>query len=268
MQKLKFNKIELKPGLTPVFNTPEEWAAWQEAEQLKSEYGLSNKRQQTKLDYLMKESDVNMQEAHINRFIVNDPSSKALKERYEAFTLCIQQNVQPFNLVLSGAYGAGKTFTACCVLNAAMEAGKTVLAKKWSSLIDLMWYQDNQKHQRTNFKTLITNVDVLLIDEVAAAEHKLTDAQQSELGKLIRTRVNKGKYTIITTNLIADELKEAISTYAAEGLKSGGVNYLLIPMDQKYNKRQEAVVYAVDGGAAKANGSAVFDANNLFNDNT
>jgi len=261
--KLRFDKIKLKNGVEPLFNTPEEWAEWQAAEQLKSSEALINKNQQDSLNNLMKESDVNMQEANIDRFIVSDSSSKALQERYAAFTQCIQQNVQPFNLVLSGAYGAGKTFTACCVLNAAMNTGKTALAKKWSSVIDLMWYQDNQKFQRDNFKKLISNVDVLLIDEVGAAEHSLSDAQQSELGRLIRTRVNKRKYTIITTNLISDDLKAAMSTYAAEGLKAGGVNYLYIPMNQKYNKRNSEIVHSVDGGGA--DDLSGFNTDNLFN---
>jgi len=265
LNKLRFNKIELRKGIEPVFKTPEEWFEWQKAEQLKSEEQVFNKNRQDSLDYLMRESDVNTKNARIDSFIVSDSSSMALMERFKAFTLCIQQNTQPLNLVLSGAYGAGKTFTACCVLSAAREMGKTVLAKKWSSVIDLLWYQDNQKSQRNNFKRLITGVDVLLIDEVGAAEHKLTDAQQSELGKLLRVRANKSKYTIITTNLISDELKAAISTYAAEGLKDGGVNYLLIPMNQKYNKRNIETVYAVDGGKVAASGGGVCTSDNLFN---
>ncbi|MCR6556110.1 AAA family ATPase, partial [Aeromonas sp. CPF2-S1] len=66
----------------------------------------------------------------------------------------------------------------------------------------------------------LEEVDLLIIDEVAANRAKMAESQSSFLGHLLRRRRNLSKSVIIITNHSPQSLHQAIGDFSYEAIKA------------------------------------------------
>lgn len=117
-------------------------------------------------------------------------------------------------LLFTGQVGSGKTFLACCIVNALLQKGATPLFVVVPDLLDEIRYTYDSSSQN---KPELTEKDLtesareaslLVLDDLGA--HNYTDWSRNKLYSIINYRLNFSLPTIITTNLDLEELGEAV----------------------------------------------------------
>ena len=107
----------------------------------------------------------------------------------------------PFNYLFIGMPGTGKTFLARCIGDRALKLHKSVL------YLNAVEYIDSLKpdYDGDSFKKYAILADLFIIDDLGT-EYS-SDFSKTELNYIIDKRLNDKKSTVITTNLMADDLK-------------------------------------------------------------
>lgn len=110
------------------------------------------------------------------------------------------------NVLIVGATGAGKTFLACALAQAAIRRGHTALYQRAPRLLgDLAVARADGRLPR--LMTSLARVDVLLIDDLAL--QPLTAEQAADLLEVIEDR-SQLRSTIVTSQLPVKEWHEAL----------------------------------------------------------
>lgn len=107
-------------------------------------------------------------------------------------------------LLFYGTVGTGKTFAAACIANALIDKGFPCLVTNFSRLINTIsgLYADKQQYIDG-----LNRFTLLVIDDLASEAD--TDYRNEIIFNVIDSRYRAGLPVIITTNLTAQELKNA-----------------------------------------------------------
>lgn len=107
-------------------------------------------------------------------------------------------------LLLYGTVGTGKTFYAACIANALIDRGYPVLMTNFASLTNKIqgMYEGKQK-----FIDSLNDYTLLIIDDLGV--ERKSEFMQEMVFNIIDSRYRSGLPFIITTNLSADEIKNA-----------------------------------------------------------
>jgi len=224
----------------PLYNSPEEYRAWQNAQAALDSKRIAFEAKRGFATAMMRESDVALNQHTFANFNAEHEWQHSLIEQAGEYVNGLIKGDGDLNLVICGEYGSGKTHLACAIVNHfANETGGVGLAKQFNALIRILWNrkEDPKLAESTRYHAL--NVEILFIDEVGAAERELYDSQISELGEIIRTRVNNNKPTIITSNWAAKEFSQQIDSFAFGGLRQGGLTVFEIPKHQGRDQRKK-----------------------------
>ena len=96
--------------------------------------------------------------------------------------------------------------------------------RQWHTIYTrLQMLRDNEKDYY-NYLEMLQTVQLLVIDEIAVDNTKLSDAQMRDLGMILRSRKNNGKNTIIISNANPEVIPRLIGDFCWESIK----NYSLI----------------------------------------
>jgi len=125
----------------------------------------------------------------------------------------------PYGMLFLGKNGTGKTFVGWKVLYYAIINGFTAHYISLSDLLKIII--KNYDHDLDDLVAEISNVDILMIDEVGN-ESRRSDFTVSEFKMVYKKRIEIGKPTIMVSNFSYEEFKEAygksvddvISSYA------------------------------------------------------
>ena len=112
-------------------------------------------------------------------------------------------------LLLEGAYGCGKTHLAAAIANAAVHRGVPTLFITVPDLLDSLRFAYG--NPETTFEARfeeIRNADLLVMDDFGT--HNATAWAQEKLFQIINYRYINKLPTVITTNLILDEIESRI----------------------------------------------------------
>lgn len=132
-------------------------------------------------------------------------------------------------LILTGGYGLGKTMLANLTLKEFVKAGYRCYATTFAQTIDMYtsgWYslEDKQRFQRQ-----FLNSDVLLLDDVGKEMRaKTNNLPPATFDNILRSRVQAGRATLLTTNMTMRELGEG---YGAAVLSLLTESSLLLEFD-------------------------------------
>jgi len=110
-------------------------------------------------------------------------------------------------LLITGQVGSGKTFLACCIANALLDAGKEVLFLVVPDFLDrIRATYDGGRDEFTERDLLDTarEVPLLILDDLGA--HQYTPWAQQKLYSVLNHRLNYTLPTVVTTNLDLEEL--------------------------------------------------------------
>ncbi|WP_368163367.1 DnaA/Hda family protein [Aeromonas sp. R6-2] len=125
-------------------------------------------------------------------------------------------------MLIYGDYGTGKSTLAGAVAHELIERHqKSVIFQQWASIVDRLFFNViEDQEERNQYRRALEEVDLLIIDEVAANRAKLTESQSSFLGHLLRRRRNLSKSVILITNHAPESLHRAIGDFSFEAIKA------------------------------------------------
>ena len=101
----------------------------------------------------------------------------------------------PYGLLMFGAPDSGKTFLSCCIANAVLDAGYSVLMR---SMPQLLQTRDQDMLER------MMRVDLLVLDDLGAERN--TSYGQEYVYAVVDGRYSARKPMIVSTNLTREEL--------------------------------------------------------------
>lgn len=106
----------------------------------------------------------------------------------------------PYNMIMIGAPGTGKTFLARCAGAYALSLNKSVL------YINVNEYLSSLKpdYEGSSFKPYAIAADLFILDDLGT--ENITEFTNTELNYLIDKRLNDKKSTIITSNLLLEQI--------------------------------------------------------------
>jgi len=135
-------------------------------------------------------------------------------------------------LFLTGGLGTGKTLAATLCLKKFIRDGFTCFATTFSEMVELYtagWHSDEE---RTYFHRKVVESQVLLLDDVGRELKRKNRLSETTFDSVLRTRVQHGRSTIITTNLSMNELERgyggAVMSLLSErsiGIEAQGSDY-------------------------------------------
>ena len=136
--------------------------------------------------------------------VVGDKTYKEyMKEYVEEFKeMVANMDKKSFSLLLIGATGTGKTFIARCMGAMALKNNKSVL------YVNVNEYLNSLKpdYEGEPLKYYAVNCDLFILDDLST--ERITDYTNTEINYIIDKRLNDKKSTIITTNLVPDQIAE------------------------------------------------------------
>jgi DNA replication protein DnaC len=109
---------------------------------------------------------------------------------------------------IQGDVGTGKTTLAMLVSKAALDAGRSVAIYSLPRLLNLLREAMNSEGGLLDFMDRLTAVDLLHIDDLGA--EKSSDWVLEQLYSIVNARYESERAIIATTNLMPDELSEAL----------------------------------------------------------
>ena len=109
---------------------------------------------------------------------------------------------------IQGDVGTGKTTLAMLVSKSALDAGRSVAIYSLPRLLNLLREAMNSETGLLDFMDRLTAVDLLHIDDLGA--EKSSDWVLEQLYSIVNSRYESERAIIATTNLMPDELSEAL----------------------------------------------------------
>jgi DNA replication protein DnaC len=125
------------------------------------------------------------------------------------YVLQIDRNLDAGSgLWIQGDVGTGKTTLAMLVSKAALEAGRSVAIYSLPRLLNLLRESMDSDAGKLDLLDRLTAVDLLHIDDLGAESR--TDWVLEQLYSIVNARYEAKRAIVATTNLMPDELSEAL----------------------------------------------------------
>lgn len=120
-----------------------------------------------------------------------------------------------------------------------LKKGITVIFSQFADIIRKIYYTKNEDN--LGYQRQLENVDLLIIDEVGVDRREVNENQAMLLGKILRTRYNRGLGAILITNQKPDEsggksqLHMSLTDYSYESIKM--LNPLVLELRGRNRRR-------------------------------
>ena len=143
------------------------------------------------------------------------------------------------SLLIWGEYGVGKSMLAGSIAHELLKKGITVIFSQFADIIRKIYYTKNEHN--LGYQRQLENVDLLIIDEVGVDRREVNENQAMLLGKILRTRYNRGLGAILITNQKPDEsggksqLHMSLTDYSYESIKM--LNPLVLELRGRNRRR-------------------------------
>jgi DNA replication protein DnaC len=185
---------------------------------------LQKAARQERIQKLIAQADLN-QDWRFDKMDASDPTLQYSIETARYFINGFDhwgQNRGGACMLIHGDYGTGKSTLAGAVAHELIERHqKSVIFQQWATIVEQWFYNvTHDQELRTQYRRALEEVDLLIIDEVAANRAKMVESQSSFLGHLLRRRRNLSKSVILITNHNPQSLHQAIGDFAFEAIKA------------------------------------------------
>lgn len=130
-------------------------------------------------------------------------------------------------LILVGDFGTGKTMLATLALKEFVKKGYTCYSTTFANMVDMLtasWYD---QEERLFFRRKVLNSEVLLLDDLGKELKRKNSLSETTFDNILRTRMQAGRPTFITTNMNRDELEEGYGAAVLSLLVEGSILYVL-----------------------------------------
>jgi len=148
---------------------------------------------------------------------VGDP--EALTQISEYVLRYDQMLRQGMGLLLTGTLGTGKTFLGTMVLKELIKRGYNCWATTFAQTIEAFTATWGNQEEKGWFAKKFMHSQVLLLDDLGRDLRTGNNLPQSTFDSILRTRVQEGRTTILTTNMSMRELESGYGSAVLSLLK-------------------------------------------------
>lgn len=150
-----------------------------------------------------------------------DPYVKQMCDQYvEGADQAVSRGL---GMMLHGTFGSGKTLAMNLLIKSLIHKGYDCYATTFASMIELFTAGWRSPEEQRWFQRKIVQSDVLLLDDLGRELKRNTKLSESTFDDVLRTRVQTGKVTFITTNLTPDEVDEGYGSAVLSLLQESSV---------------------------------------------
>lgn len=126
-------------------------------------------------------------------------------------------------LLLTGSYGTGKTLLANLILKEFVKAGYKVFATTFAQTIDMLTAGWKSNDDRRYFQRRFVDSEILLLDDIGRELRSKSNLTESTFDTILRTRVQEGRPSFITTNMSPEELGDGYGSAVLSLLKEHSI---------------------------------------------
>lgn len=169
--------------------------------------------------------------------------AKLAHQAARTFTANFLKDPNTDGLLFTGPVGSGKTFLACCIVNALLKNGHVVLFAVVPDLLDQIrstYDTGRNPDDITEFDIVDTarQVPLLILDDLGA--HNYTDWTRNKIYSIINYRLNHRLPVIVTTNIVLDDLEAYLGERTTSRLFEMCRSYhLMVDLDVRVVLRKE-----------------------------
>jgi DNA replication protein DnaC len=110
-------------------------------------------------------------------------------------------------LFINGPVGTGKTMLAMLVLKDLVKADYSCYATTFANTVEAFTSTWGDNDEKKRFADRFMFSDVLLLDDLGQEQRTANRLPQTTFDRILRTRVQDGRPTLLTTNMNATEIK-------------------------------------------------------------
>ncbi|MEW6446712.1 MAG: ATP-binding protein [Bacillota bacterium] len=170
-----------------------------------------------------------------------ESAKRAFSAAKEFVELFLKEEAQE-GLIFTGQVGAGKTFLACCIANAVLEAGKKVLFVAVPDFLDEIRATYDEEADVTysehELLGLAKSVPLLILDDLGAFIY--TEWARQKIYSILNHRLNHRLPVVVTTNVALEDLEEYLGERTTSRLIEMCRPYrLVVENDIRFVRRQE-----------------------------
>lgn len=111
-------------------------------------------------------------------------------------------------LIFVGPYGVGKTFLTMLAIKELVKLGYTCYATTFTSMIEMFTAGWADRSEQRFFQERIKGSQVLLLDDIGKEMRTKTNLSESTFDDVLRSRVQNGRPTFLTTNMLMEDMKQ------------------------------------------------------------
>lgn len=126
-------------------------------------------------------------------------------------------------LLLYGSFGSGKTLAMNLLIKQLIHKGYDCYATTFASMIELFASGWRSPEEQKWYQRKVVQTDVLLLDDLGRELRTDSKLSESTFDDVLRTRVQTGKVTFITTNLSPGEMKRGYGSAVLSLLQESAI---------------------------------------------
>lgn len=126
-------------------------------------------------------------------------------------------------LLLTGSFGTGKSFLASLILKEFVKQGYRCFSTTFAQTIDMLTAGWKSNDDRRYFQRRFVDSEILLLDDVGRELRSKSNLTEATFDTILRTRVQEGRPTFITTNMSPEELGDGYGSAVLSLLKEHSI---------------------------------------------
>jgi DNA replication protein DnaC len=136
---------------------------------------------------------------------VGSPSLRQICDSYiEAHEQLVNRGI---GIILSGSFGTGKTMAMNLLLKDLVHAGYSCFGTTFTGMVEMFTSGWRSASDQRRFEQKIVNSKILLLDDLGKEFRTKTNLAESTFDSVLRRRVQDGKPTLLTTNMLLAEME-------------------------------------------------------------
>lgn len=150
-------------------------------------------------------------------------------------------------MLFTGGIGTGKTLVCNLVMKEFVKQGYHCYATTFASMIEFYTSGWRDQNEKKYFAKKIVNSDVLLLDDLGRELRRSNKLSESTFDDVLRTRVQGGRATLLTTNMSSDELGNGYGSGALSLIQEVSLQREFAGSDYRKQARSRVVNEVLNG---------------------
>lgn len=154
-------------------------------------------------------------------------------------------------LLIAGTYGAGKTMLTTLLLKELVKLGYKCYSTTFANTVEAFTAGWKSTEDQRYFQQKFVNSDVLLLDDLGREFRSKSGLNETTFDNILRTRVQSGRPTFITTNMDLSELEEGYGGAVLSLLREVSLEYEFESVEDYRPKAQKRTLRELREGEVR-----------------